>query len=90
MILMTSSRWSSAMLVAEQDVLALLRLAQVVFRAAAHHFDAVLDEKLQQFKQAQLARLAVDDGQHDHAERFLQLRMLVEIDSESLPAARRA
>ena len=62
------------MLVAEQDVLALARLAQFVLRAAAHHVDAVLDEEAQQVEQAQLARLAGDDRQQDHAERFLHLR----------------
>ena len=59
--------------VAEQNVLALLGLAQVVLRAAAHHVNAVIDEQAQQFEQAQFARLAGDDGQHDHAERFLHL-----------------
>ena len=48
--------WSSAMLIAEQDVLALLRLAQLVLRAAPHHVDAVLDEEVQQVEQAQLGR----------------------------------
>ncbi len=51
-----------------------LGLAQLVLRAAADHVDAVLDEQAQQFEQAQLARLPGDDGQQDHAERFLHLR----------------
>ena len=65
--------------VAEQDVLALLRFAQLVLRAAAHHVHAVLDEQAQQFEQAQLARLPGDDRQQNHAERFLHLRLLEEV-----------
>ena len=36
-------------------------------------------KNLMHVDQAQLARLAVDDGQHDHAEADLQLRVLVEV-----------
>ena len=64
---------------AEQDMLALARLAQQVIGAAANHIDAMIDEALQHVDQAQLARLPVDDGQHDHAEVDLQLGVLVEI-----------
>ena len=55
-------------------MLALAGLAQFVLRAAADHVDAVLDEKMQQLQQAELARLAGDNGEQDHAERFLHLR----------------
>src|SRR5271166_1068478 len=39
----------------------------------------MLDKALDHVDQAQLARLPVDDGQHDHAEVGLQLRVLVKI-----------
>ena len=58
---------------------ALARLAQFVLGAAADHFHAVVDEKLDHVHQAQLARLAVDDGEHDDAETDLQLRVLIEV-----------
>ena len=67
------------LLEAEQDVLALARLAQLVLGAPADHFDAVVDEVLDAVDQAQLARLAVDDRQHDDAEADLQLRVLVQV-----------
>ena len=67
------------LLEAEQDVLALARLAQFVFGAAADHFHAVIDEVLDAVDQAQLARLPVDDRQHDDAEADLQLRVLVQV-----------
>ncbi len=70
--------------VAEQDVLARFGLAQFELRAPAHHFHAVVDEQLQHRNQAQLARLPVDDGQQDHAERFLHLRELVEVVQDDL------
>ena len=41
-------------------------------------------KRLQHVHQAQLARLAVDDGQHDHAEVDLQLRVLVEVVEDHL------
>ena len=40
--------------------------------------------------QAQLARLAGDDGQQDHAERFLHLRVLEKIIEDELRLLRRA
>ncbi len=60
-------------------MLALARLAQQVIGAAANHIDAMIDEAPQHVRQAQLARLPVDDGQHDDAEVHLQLGVLVEI-----------
>ena len=72
------------LLEAEQDVLALARLAQFVLGAAADHFDAMLDEVLEHRQQAQLARLAVDDRQHDDAEADLQLRVLIEVVEDDL------
>src|ERR1700726_2679951 len=65
--------------VAEQDVLALARLAQLVLRATADHVGAMLDEELQQLDQAQLARLPGHDREQDHAERFLHLRVLEQV-----------
>jgi len=58
---------------------ALLRFAQVILRAPPHHNDPMVNEELERLNQRKRARLAVDNGQHDHAERFLELRMLVEI-----------
>src|SRR3984957_19317320 len=71
-------------LVAEQDVLAFFGFAQFVLGAAAHHVHAVLDEEAQQIQQAQLARLSGDDGQQDHAERFLHLGVLEEVRENNL------
>src|SRR5260370_761988 len=71
-------------LVADQDVFALASFAQLVERAAAHHFDAVLDEQLDQRDETELARLPGDDGQQDHAERFLHLRVLEKIVEDEL------
>ena len=62
-----------------QNVRALLRFAQVILRAAPDHVDAMVNELLQRVNQRQRARLAVNDGQHDHPERLLELRVLVEI-----------
>ena len=44
----------------------------------------MIDEALQHVHQAQLARLAVHDGQHDHAEVDLKLGVLVEIVEDHL------
>ena len=62
-----------------QDMRALLSLAQIVLSAPPHHVHAVVNEKLDRLDQRKRARLAVDDGQHDHAEIFLKLRVLVEV-----------
>ena len=67
------------LLEAQQQVLALAGFAQFVIGAPAHHVDAVLDEALDAVDQAQLARLAMHDGQHDDAEAGLQLGLLVQI-----------
>ena len=76
---MTSSRLVERALEAEQDVLAVAGLAQQVIGAAADDVDAMLDEALERVEQAQFARLAVDDGQQDHAEVDLHLRLLVQV-----------
>jgi len=60
-------------------LLALARPAQLVLGATAYDLDAVLDEVLEAIHQAELARLAVDNGEHDHAEADLKLRVLIEI-----------
>src|SRR5580698_2490155 len=64
---------------AQQNVLALARFAQQVIGAPPDHVDTVIDKALQDIGQAQLARLPVDDGQHDDAEVDLELGVLVEI-----------
>ena len=62
--------------IAEQDVLASARLAQFILRAATNHIDAVLEEILQKLNEAELSRLSADNGEQDHAKRFLHLRHL--------------
>src|SRR5580658_9248147 len=60
-------------------MLAVAGAAQLIFSTAADHFDAVVDEELEAIHQAQLARLAVDDGKHDDAEAGLKLGVLIEV-----------
>ncbi len=69
---------------AQQDVLPRPRLRQQERRAPADHFTAVRDEVFQVIDQRQLARLAVDDRQHDDAGTLLQLRVLVEVVENNL------
>ena len=71
-------------MVAKQNVLALAGLAELVLCAAAHNVDAVLDKKAQQVEQAEFARLAGDDREQDHAERFLHLRELEKFVEDDL------
>jgi hypothetical protein len=54
-------------------------LAQFENGAATDDFDAMLDEQLDERDEAQFARLAGNDGQQNHAERFLHLRELEQI-----------
>src|ERR1700730_10840915 len=70
--------------IAEQDVLALLGFSQFVLRAPADHIGAVLDEQTQQLEQSELARLPGNDREQNHAKRFLQLRLLVEMVQNEL------
>ena len=65
-------------------MLALARLAQQVDGAALHDVDAMVDEDADGFSEAELARLAVDHGQEDHGEAFLQLGVLVELVEHDL------
>src|SRR6202035_5407035 len=51
---------------------------------AAYDVHAVIDKMPDAIDQPQLARLAIDNGQHDHAEADLQLRVLVEIVEDYL------
>ena len=62
-----------------QDVGPRLCLAQFELGASPHDVAAELDEPLDQLEQRQHARPAIDDGQHDDAERRLQRRVLVEV-----------
>jgi hypothetical protein len=66
-------------LVAEQDVLALARLAQLVAGPPGDHVPPVGDEPLQHLLERQDARLAAVDGQHDDAEAGLELGVGVEV-----------
>src|ERR1019366_9117540 len=67
------------LLEAEQNVLAVAGLAQLELGAPPYNLDAVLDETLDDVDQPHLARLPVDDGEHDDAEAGLKLGVLVEI-----------
>src|SRR4029077_4280439 len=64
---------------AEQNVLAVTRLAQQEVRTAADDVDAMLDEAFERVKQSQLARLTVDDGQQDDAKVHLHLGLLIQV-----------
>src|ERR1700722_2406482 len=64
---------------AEQNVLALARLAQQVIRTAANDVDAMIDEAAEHVPQAQFARLPIDDGEHDHAKVDLELGVFIKI-----------
>src|SRR5579872_5271051 len=72
------------LLEAEQDVLALLGLAQLVARAAEHDVAAMLEEEAQELDETHLARLTAGDGQQDHAEGLLHLRKLEEVVQDDL------
>ncbi len=62
-----------------EHVAAFAGLAQFVDRAARQHFASMRQEALQDFLQVQQLRLAVDERDHVHAERILQLRRLVQV-----------
>ena len=62
-----------------EDVGAGLRLAQLVLGAPADDVVPERDEPLDEIEQAEDAGASVDDGQHDHAERGLQRRVLVQV-----------
>ena len=62
-----------------QDVGPLQSLPEIESRAPADDGGAVVDKDLEHLDQGKHARTPVHDRQHDHAERILKLRMLVEI-----------
>ena len=70
--------------VAFQDVLSVFRLGQQERRAPAHHVDAVFDEVANRLHQAHFFWLVIGDGQEDHAEALLHLRVLVELVEHDL------
>ncbi len=61
---------------ADQYVMPLLRLAQIVLGALGDHRDAVVEVGLQHLLQGEHLGLVVHQGQVDHAERHLQLGVL--------------
>jgi hypothetical protein len=69
---------------AEQDVLALLCLAEVELRAALHHLAAVLDEVLEHALERERLRHAVHEREHVVVEGALELGVLVEIIQNGL------
>ena len=62
-----------------EDVLARLRLTQVVLRAPRDDLVAMVDEVPQQLLEVEDLRLTVHQGEHDHPEGGLHLRVLVEL-----------
>ena len=62
-----------------EHVAAFARLAQREYRAARHHFPAVLQEDADQVLQVAQLGLAVDQRHHVDAEGVLQLRLLVQV-----------
>ena len=74
-----------------EDVLALERLVEVELRAPHHHHVAVVDEVQRASPCSGITlRHAVDQRQHDRAERGLHLRVLVELVQRRCAASRRA
>src|SRR5258707_7462238 len=71
-------------LIAEQNVLALFGSLQLEDCPAPDHVDAVFDKELDHRDQAQLARLPANNGEQDHAERFLHLRVFEKIVQDEL------
>src|SRR5688572_5311751 len=63
----------------KQDMLAFPSLPQEEVGTASYDIDAVIDEFPQAIENAQLARLSIDDRQHDDAEVDLHLSVLVQI-----------
>ena len=55
-----------------------------MIRAAAYDIQPVIDKVTNAVNQTQLARLPVDNGQHDDAEADLKLRVLIEIVENDL------
>ncbi len=70
--------------VAFQNVFAVFRFRQQERGPAAHHVDAVFDEVADRLHQAHFFRLVIGDGQEDHAEALLHLRVLVELVEHDL------
>ncbi len=65
--------------VAFEDVLAFAGFAQQVDGAALDHVDTMIDERADRLIEAQFARLAVEHGQENHGEAFLELGVLIEL-----------
>ncbi len=62
-----------------EDMGPLLGLAQVERRPAQHDFAPVLDEGLEDLLEGQDLRPVLNQRQHDHAERGLHRRVLVQV-----------
>ena len=62
-----------------EDVLAFAGAFEVVMRPTHHHLTPVFEEIVQQVFQGQDAWLVVDQRQHDHPERRLQLRIGIQL-----------
>src|SRR5215471_981782 len=65
-------------------MLALASFSKFVAGAAGNDIAAMVNEEANEFEQAHLARLAADDGEQDHAERFLHLGVLEKIVEDEL------
>jgi hypothetical protein len=67
-----------------EDMPAIARLAQVEHRAARDHLAAMAQERIEELPEIEELRLAVEERDHVHAERFLHRRELVEIVEHDL------
>ncbi len=66
------------------DMQALFGLVQIEQSAAADDFAAMLEVMAQHAIERQIARLAVDEGQHDRAEGRLHLGMFIQVVDDDL------
>src|SRR5215467_530683 len=62
-----------------EDMETLFRLAQVVGSAPGHHFFTVIQESFERFFEIEYPWAAIRNGEHVHAERFLQRGVLIEL-----------
>ena len=76
---MTRSRWIERDLQTFEDVGTRFRFPKLELGAPANDLAAEFDEVLEDVEERQHLGPATDDGEHDDAERRLQLRVLVEV-----------
>src|SRR5499426_1504189 len=62
-----------------EDMETLFRLTQVVGGAPRHHFFTVIQESFERFFEIEYPWVAIRNGEHVYAERFLQCGVLIEL-----------